>query len=102
MAGLSGVRSGWVAWTGSVRRYRGVRGGLSARSPHQAGRLRLSSQHHRRMLYAMFASVTVAVARAMPTVRITRPIGPFWWAKGCSTWARTADFLALARAVRLG
>jgi hypothetical protein len=34
----------------------------------------------------MLASVTVAVARAMPMVRITRRIGPFWWAKGCSTW----------------
>jgi hypothetical protein len=50
----------------------------------------------------MLASVTVAVARAMPMVRITRPIGPFWCAKGCSTWARTADFLALPRAVRPG
>jgi hypothetical protein len=48
----------------------------------------------------MLASVTVAVARAGPMVRITSPIGPFWCAKGCSTWARTADFFALARAVR--
>ena len=35
-------------------------------------------------------------------MRITKPIGPFWWAKGCSTWARTVDFFALARAVCLG
>ncbi len=35
-------------------------------------------------------------------VRITRRMIPFWWAKGCSTAARIADFRAFARAVRLG
>ncbi len=27
-------------------------------------------------------------------LRIARPIGPFWWAKGRSTRARTADLAA--------
>ena len=54
------------------------------------------------MVSALMASATVAAARAGPTVRITRPIGPVRCAKGCSTWARTADLAALALAVRLG
>lgn len=56
----------------------GVRGVLSARVPRQTDRLLRSSQHHRFMLDAMLAIVTAAVARASPTVRITRPIGSFW------------------------
>lgn len=50
----------------------------------------------------MFASMTVALARARPMVRTTSRMGPFWCAKGCSTCARTADFAAFARAVRFG
>ncbi len=50
----------------------------------------------------MLASVTVALARARPIVRITSTTGPSWWAKGCSTWARTDDLAAFALAIRLG
>ena len=35
-------------------------------------------------------------------VRITNPIGPFRWAKGCSTCARIADVAAFAWTVRFG
>jgi hypothetical protein len=43
------------------------------------------------MLYAMLARPIFTVARAIPMVRTTRPIGPFWRAKTCSTAARTFD-----------
>ena len=50
----------------------------------------------------MLAIVIVALARSMPMLRMKSLILSFCWAKTCSTLARTADFLALALAVRLG
>ena len=50
------------------------------------------------MVQAMLASVTAALARARPMVRITSPMTRFRCAKGCSTCARTADLAASADA----
>ena len=71
-------------------------------SPPYAGTVRLLSHLHRVMLNAMLASVTAALARAMPIVRIVRPMHAFWWAKTCSTFERTPDLRPLARRVREG
>ena len=75
---------GWIGVSGGAERAEGplegpywAVGACSERPATQAGRPLLSSQHHRFMLYAMLASVTVAWARAMPMVRITSPITPF-------------------------
>src|SRR5579872_4952455 len=68
----------------------------------QVGAIWRVSQAIRCMLYRRLASPILVRARAMPMVRMKRPIGPFWRAKTCSTAARTADLRALARAVRRG
>ena len=60
------------------------------------------SQTIRCMLKTRLARPTLVLARAMPMVRMNRPIGPFCRAKTCSTVERTADLRALARAVRRG
>ena len=54
------------------------------------------------MLWTRLARPILVVARARPMVRTNRPILAFCSAKTCSMWARTADFLAFARAVRSG
>ena len=41
-------------------------------------------------------------ARASPIVRTRNPIRSFWWAKTCSTVARTDDFRAFPRAMWRG
>ena len=41
-----------------------------------------------------------AVARAIPMVLMNKAIGPFWWAKTCSTKARTLERLPLALEAR--
>jgi hypothetical protein len=54
------------------------------------------------MFWTRLAKPILVVARARPMVRMKRPIGPFCWAKTCSTAARTLDFRPLARAVCRG
>ena len=54
------------------------------------------------MLKTRLARPILVLARAMPMVRMNKPIGPFCRAKTCSTAERTADLRALARAVRRG
>ena len=49
----------------------------------------------------MFASVTVALARAIPIVRTLSPMRSFRCAKTCSILARIDDLRPLALAVRL-
>ena len=70
--------------------------------PLGGGLARSRSHRNRPMLYAMFAIVIAALARASPTVRIVSPIRAFWWAKTCSTFARSFDLRPLAFAVRAG
>ncbi len=70
--------------------------------PLGGGLARPRSHRNRPMLYVMFAIVTAALARASPTVRIVSPIRAFWWAKTCSTLARSFDLRPLAFAVRAG
>ena len=60
-----------------------------------------SSQTGRRMVKARLARPILVLARALPTVRMTNPMMPFWWAKGCSTAHRILDLAALAREVFL-
>ena len=43
-----------------------------------------------------------SAARAIPIVRTTSPIGPFWRAKTCSMAARTFDLALFARATLIG
>ncbi len=54
------------------------------------------------MLKAMAARVTVAEARARTMVGIMSRMGSLMTAKGCSTWARTADLRELALAIQGG
>ena len=54
------------------------------------------------MLRVRLARPILVLARAIPMVRMNRPIGPFCRAKTCSTAERTADLRALAGAVRHG
>ena len=53
------------------------------------------------MLWVRLARPILVVARARPMVRTNKPILAFS-EKTCSTWARTADFLAFALAVLAG
>ena len=54
------------------------------------------------MLYARLAMPIFVVARAMPMVRMNRPMRLFCSAKTCSTRERTFDFRLLARRVVSG
>jgi hypothetical protein len=68
---------GGLGWEEPLGECREAGGACSVCVVVQVGRLRLSSQHHCFMLQAMSASVTAALARASPMVRITRRITPF-------------------------
>lgn len=58
--------------------------------------------HWYRVPHRLARAVVEALARAMPMVRTTKPIGPFCRAKTCSTAERAADLRALARQVSTG
>ena len=81
--------SGWALLTGRPPR-------RVFRAGRRGGRARAAGACCRRGLPTPID--TVALAR--PMARTNKPLLAFCSAKMCTTWARTADFVALAVAVR--